>query len=382
MLSKSIPCSVYRGGTSRGIFFKEEDLPTSTEVRERIFIQAIGSSDSSQVDGLGGRSSHTNKVAIIGQSTKEGVDVDYTFVQLSPHNNQIDYSGTCGNLMSAVGAYAVDEGMVETKKTLTEVTVFNTNIDKYLEIEVPTTRDGKYNSDGEFYIAGLNNPGAKIVTKILSPGGTLTDSLFPSGEKSIIQDGSKKYEVSFVDLANPFIYIKAKDIGLSGSESIDSISSNLEMMDTLERIRKVAAIEFGLASNIDNVSLAIPKIAIVSEPQEYLTANNKVITQNQVDIVTKMLSVGKVHHSFAVSGLMNVAAATLLENTIVNEVSRNKEDIELENDTFIVKVGHANGVSEVKISLDSNNNDIKYAALDRHARRIIKGELYLSNWVL
>ena len=380
MSRNSIPCSVYRGGTSRGIFFKEDDLPNSTDVREKIFIQAIGSSDSSQVDGLGGRSSHTNKIAIIDRSKKKGADIDYTFVQLSPHNNRIDYSGTCGNLMSAVGAYAIDEGMVESKNPITVVNVYNTNIDKYLEIEVPTT-DGKYDNDGDFYIAGLDKPGAKIVTKILSPGGTLTESLFPGGEKARIHEGNKNYEVSFVDLANPFIYIKAKDVGLSGTESIDSIDSNLGLMNTLERIRKLASVKFGLARNIDDVSLAIPKIAIVSEPQEYLTADDKVILKDQVDIVTKMISVGKVHHSFAVSGLMNIAAATLLDNTIVNEISRDRETIRSENDIFNVKVGHANGVSEVKISLNLDKNDIKYAALERHARCIIKGELYLSNWV-
>jgi 2-methylaconitate cis-trans-isomerase PrpF len=378
MNQHTIPCSVYRGGTSRGVFFMENDLPKDVSRRHNIFLQAIGSHDVSQVDGLGGRNSHTSKIAVINESSEEGTDIDYTFVQLSTDQNIIDYKGTCENLMSAVGAFAVNENLVPVTEPLTTVRVYNTNIDKYLEIDV-SVENGAAAVDGDFYMAGLTRPGAKIVTKILAPGGTLTNATLPHGKQFDITADGQLYKISFVDLVNPFVYVKAEDLGLGGNETNETLQNNQKLMDTLEGIRRQAAVTVGLVENSEDISASVPKLAIVSSPKDYVTGTGQTIKSNETDIVTKMISVGNVHHSFAVSGLMNIAAAALLNGTLPDEVCRQKDALQKTQDDYTVRVGHPGGVSEVKVALDHTHNDIFYTALDRHARCIIKGDLMIPD---
>ncbi|MGM8215044.1 PrpF domain-containing protein [Bacillaceae bacterium W0354] len=378
MNQNTIPCIVYRGGTSRGVFFHEKDLPKDLNLRRKIFIHAIGSYDPTHVDGLGGGTSHTSKVAIMSPSDDPNADVNYTFVQLGLNENIVDYNGTCGNLMSAAGAFAVDEGLVKATEPITEVRVYNTNIKKYLSIKIPT-ENGHTKVNGDFYMSGLRNPGAKIVVDILNPGGATTGSSLPIGKKCELQTTEGALEVSFVDVVNPFGYVSASSFGLKGNEQKNDLEADNAFMKRFEEVRRNVAVQVGLAEDINNVSEAVPKMAFVSKPQDYKTVNGELIKSDQVDIVAKMTSVGRIHSSFAVSGLMNIASAVLLEGTIPNSVANQNIHYDESNNQYTVRIGHANGVASVKVTLTNDKNDIAAITLDRHARRIMKGDLFIPN---
>ena len=376
MPQTSIPCVIYRGGTSRGIFFHEKDLPKEEEKRREIFVTAIGSYDPTQVDGLGGTTSHTSKVAIISPSNDPNADVNYTFVQLGQDESIVDYQGTCGNLMSAVGAFAVDEGLVQATEPYTDVRVYNTNIEKYLIIKVPT-ENGHAKVDGDFYMAGLKKPGAKIIIDILNPGGATTNQTMPIGPVATVQTPSGNFDVSFLDIVNPFVFVNAQALGLKGNETKKELESSESFMSQFEAIRRAAAVKAGLAPSTDEVAVSIPKMAFVAEPQDYVTVNGEKVSKDDVDIVTKMTSVGKIHNSFAVSGLMNVAAAVVLKGTIPSAVANPQIKTGENENQYVVRIGHANGVATVKVTLTEDGKDIAAITLDRHARRIMKGELFI-----
>src|SRR5690625_3752921 len=193
----TVPCVVYRGGTSRGLFFHEGDLPKEEVLREKIFLKGIGAEDHSHVNGLGGGSSHTSKVVIIDRSEHPNADVNYTFVQLGIGSTIIDYEGTCGNLMAAVGAFAVDEGMVdlagETESII--VKVWNTNINKYLKIKVPL-ENGKAKVTGKYHLPGISDSGAKITVDIENPGGGKTGKTMPLSPENTLLLGAKNCSYS------------------------------------------------------------------------------------------------------------------------------------------------------------------------------------------
>ncbi|NOU97823.1 PrpF protein [Paenibacillus sp. LMG 31456] len=370
----SIPCTVYRGGTSRGIFFVKSSLPEDAQLQKKIFLHGIDAYNVNQINGLGSGTSHTSKVCVISQSLLDGVDVDYTFYQIGIGEEIIDDKGTCGNLMAAVGAFAVDEGLVIANPSTdyVNVSVFNTNIKKKLQLKVPVV-NGRARVSGDYVMPGVSGTGAQFAVDILNPGGAKTGKTLPIDVLFSMETDRRAYEVSFVDVVNPFVYVAANDLGVKGTEPSSELTMNEGLLVEIEAIRSRMAIHAGMAKSPEEVAGSVPKIALVAEPQDYVTSAGKLIRKEEVDIVARMLSMGKFHRTFAGSGLYNLAAAALLQGTIPNRFAVEKDGVQGQ----IIRIGHPEGIAEVRVSLTEDGKDVVSIGLDRTARRIMKGDLYI-----
>ncbi|WP_010283499.1 PrpF domain-containing protein [Bacillus timonensis] len=372
----SVRCVVYRGGTSRGIFFHEKDLPTNKELQHRIFLEGIDAYNPSQINGLGSGTSHTSKVMVISEPSVKDADLDYTFYQIGIGEVVVDDEGTCGNLMAAIGAFAVDEGLVKTNPNADFITVsaFNKNINKMIKMRVPLS-NGKAKVSGDYLMPGIVTPGAKIIVNILSPGGGKTGKTIPIGLKTYVATEKRNIGASFIDIVNPFVYLAASDFGLTGSELNSVVGADMELMSELEEIRLKMAVAGGVAKNEEEAKNipSIPKLALVASPHDYVTSGGKVIKADEIDIVAKMISMKRFHRTFAGSGLYNLAATALLEGSIPNLHSR-KKDGSMEQ---IIRIGHPEGIAEVRVKLTDDQKDVASVGLDRTARRIVKGDLYI-----
>lgn len=376
MTQYTIPCALYRGGTSRGLFFHKHDLPEDIGTVHKIFLTGIDAYNASQIDGVGSGTSHSSKVCVISGSSKESADVDFTFYQIGIGEEIVDQKGTCGNLMAAVGAFAVDEGYVDVSLTASQVkvSVFNTNINKMLHISVPV-ENGKAKAGGEYLMPGLVKSGAKFAVNILNPGGAKTGSTLPLELIYTVTTQNSTYEVSFLDVVNPFVFVSAKDLGIKGTELNSELTMNRFLMDELDDIRVKLAVAAGMSKTEDEARLtpSIPKIAIVSEPQDYVTSAGKLIKAEEVDIVAKMISMGNFHRTFAGSGLNCLGSAALLPGTLPNRFARSMKPEREQT----IRIGQPEGVTEVRVALTEDKQDVSYVGMDRTARRILKGDLYI-----
>ena len=360
----------------RGIFFNKEDLPEDRKLQHNIFMSGIDAHNPSQINGLGSGTSHTSKVCVISKSNHSEIDVDYTFYQIGIGEELVDDKGTCGNLMAAVGAYAVDEGLVDVDHhaNAIDVKVFNTNIKRVLTINVPVI-NGKAKVTGDYMVPGLNQPGAKFVVSILDPGGGKTGQTMPLGPVYALKTEEERYDVSFVDVVNPFVFVQAKDLGITGTEPNRELTSNKALLDEIEAIRLEMAVASGMSATISSArrTPSVPKIAIVTEAQDYVTPAGKLIKADDIDVFAKMLSMGAFHRTFAGSGLYCIAAAAMLQGTIVNQLLNGMDN----NHERIIRIGHPEGIANVKVARYKDKLDIAYVGLERTARRIIKGDLYI-----
>lgn len=375
----TIPCAIYRGGTSRGLFFHERNLPDDVELRKKIFIKSIGSEDWSNVDGLGGGTSHTSKVVIIDKSDHPDIDVLYTFVQLGLGTNTVDYEGTCGNLMAAVGAFAVDEELVQTTPGASEivVTALSTNINKQIRIHVPV-ENGFAKVNGDYHISGVKASGAKYKVEIINPGGGKTGETLPLGPTVTDFVNEKPIPYSFIDIVNPFVYVDAEDLSLNGSENNEEVAQRNTVLKVLESIRSHVAVKSALSPTIELAKTkytAIPKIAYVASPRDYKTSTGRLIKQEEIDIMARMTSMGKMHRTFAASGLFNLAAACMLKGTIPYGVSS------IDKDTVegIVRIGHPEGIVEIYVRKNQDANVIEAVGVERTARRLMDGRVFVPN---
>jgi len=367
---------MYRGGTSRGLFFQKKDLPQDLDLQRKIFIHGIDAYNPSQINGLGSGTSHTSKVVVVAPSSNKGTDIDYTFYQIGIGEELVDDHGTCGNLMAAVGAFAVDEGLVipDRDNSMVTVSVYNTNIKKLLRLQVPVL-NGKAKVSGDYLMPGVVTPGAKFIVDILDPGGGKTGKTLPLKATTIIEGDQSIYETSFVDVINPFVYVSGESLGLTAAELYSDLSGNTELLHELEMIRCKAAGVSNLVETLDkSVNLpSIPKISIVTKPKDYVAKNGREIKREEVDICAKMVSMGRFHRTYAASGLYNLAAALLLKGTVPNqclsEVNGSGEQL--------IRIGHPEGIVNVRVSLTEDKKDIAFVGMERTARRIVKGDLFI-----
>lgn len=378
MTQYSIPCSVYRGGTSRGLFFLENNLPIDTEKKKEIFLSGIDAYNPSQVNGLGSGASHASKVVVISPSNKPEVHVEYTFYQVGIGSPITDDKGTCGNLMAAVGAFVVDEGLVEFDRLAkyVNITVYNTNVKMKLLIRVPL-KEGKAQVRGDYLMPGLVTTGAKLSINILEPGGGTTGETAPLGKIHTLDVDGSEYEVSFIDVVNPFLHISSIALGINGTEQIEELSSNEKLLARLDLIRNLITVEIGFAKTVQEAKLkapAIPKITFVAKPQDYITTSGEKVKATDVDIIAKMISMERLHRTFAGSGLFNLATATLLPGTVPNLLANREFSTEQK-----VRIGHPDGIAEVYVRLTDDRSDVESVGLDRTARRIMKGQLFIPN---
>lgn len=376
-MQRKIPCTVMRGGTSKGLFFRSEVFPGDPVLRDKVILSAFGSPDPKQIDGMGGAVSVTSKLAIIGPPTVPGADVDYTFGQVSITHPLVDYKGNCGNISSAVGPYAVDDGLVPPEEPITTVRIYNTNTKKIIVARVPVS-GGKAEVEGDCRIAGVPGTGARITLDFQNPAGSVTGQLLPTGnlqdEFDLGPDGS--YRVSIVDAANPLVFVKADQLGLTGAEMPRDIDSNVRASRILERIRSEACFRLGLVSDPGKataLSPAVPKVAYLAKPGDYVTAGGVKVSFLEIDFLARTMSMQRAHRSYAITGAVCTAVAACLPGTVVHEVADFRR-------RYRVAFGHPDGVITLECSVREKEKGefvVERVAVERTARRIMDGYVYI-----
>lgn len=347
-----LPVTIIRGGTSKGVYILEKDLPADKAAWEPLLLRLMGSPDKKQIDGLGGSQSVTSKVAIVKKSDHPGADVDYTFAQVSVDKPLVSYKGNCGNISSGVGPFAIEKGLVKAQDGFTTVRIYNTNTDKIIAADVHT-KDGQVVYEGDFAIAGVPGTASPVKLKFVDPAGTLGKGLLPTGNAvdTLEVPGYGKVEVSIVDAANPLVFARAKDLGLTGKELPDDLNADAEKLELLEKVRGLAAVKLGL---IDDYTLSpwdtpgIPKMTFVAEADDYVTPDGKEIKKEQIDLLSHMMSMQKTHPSYAMTGAMCTAAAAVIPGSIVNQVL--PKDV----DTQFIRIGHPAGILECGVDFTEN----------------------------
>ena len=377
MAQQRVPCVVYRGGTSRGLFFYRKDLPEDWEAMKHIFLTGLDAYNLSQVDGLGGTASSTSKAVIMAPSEREDADVDYTFIQIGVGEPLADPKGTCGNLMAATALFAIDEGLVAFRPDEREglVRVWDTNTKNILNITVPL-EGGIAAIKGGYHMPGVVQPGPKIKVSIMNPGGGRTGKTLTLGTVSEVTTQDGTYAVTFADIVNPLVFMEAGDVGLTGTEPSSAVAADEALIWRVRRIRDTVAVQLGFASSLATAheeSPALPRIVMVAPPQDYVTTSGEKIKAEDTDVLVKVLSMGKLHRTSPASGLYCIAAACLLPGTIANKVARKKEGIKDQ----VIRIAHPDGVVDVNVSLTDDGSDVLCVGTDRTARRIMKGELFV-----
>jgi 2-methylaconitate cis-trans-isomerase PrpF len=378
---EKIKLAIIRGGTSKGVYLMDNELPTNSKARDRVILSIFGSPDSRQIDGLGGADPLTSKVAIIKRSTRDGVDVDYTFGQVAIDRAFIDYNNNCGNISAGVGPFAIDEGWVHVSEPITKVRIFNTNTQNIIEAEVPV-KNGRALVAGDFRIPGVQGTGAKIVLNFLNSGGSKTGKLLPTGNKidTIFMSDGSSLRISIVDAANPAIFVKAKDIGLTGKELPDEINQNSSILIKLEEIRSVAAEMLGFVSIRSEATVkspTIPKVVYVAEAEDYLTTEGVAVKAERCSFLARTMSMQKMHKAYAVTGGICTSTAALIPGTVVNEVYQY-----VKNSSRKIHLGHPSGVMEFTVELEYKKGGavrLIQAAVARTARRILDGFAYVPS---
>lgn len=379
-MQKSIQTVLMRGGTSKGLFFHENHLPANIDDRNKVVLAIYGSPDPNkrQIDGIGGAASTSSKVAIISPSDNPEYDVVYNFGQVSIDRPIVDFKGNCGNISSAVGPFAINEGLVKAVEPITRVRIHQKNTDKLIIAEVPV-KNGRFDCEGDYQIAGVPGMHSKIILRFVSPGGSLTGELFPTGNRTdeieIPRHG--KVKITIIDAANPVVIVRAESIGLVGTE-IDEVDADDATKETLEIIRCKAAVMTGLATSEQEATekcQAVPKIAFMSKSQPYVITGGRQVLADEVDIVARIMTMATLHRSYAVSGGIATAGAARIPGTVaydlISEASRNRD---------LLRIGHPSGIIDIGAVIDKEGDSYVYkeAVVGRTARRLMEGYAFVS----
>ena len=327
MRQPRVPAVFMRGGTSNAVVFDRRHLPDDEAVRERLFVAALGSPDpyGRQLDGMGGGISSLSKVCIVGPPSRPDADVDYTFGQVAVDSPQVDWSGNCGNMSSAIGPYAVDEGLVHAPGPEGVVVIHNTNTGKLIRSRFPV-EDGHAAVEGETTIPGVPGTGAPVDLEFLDPGGAVTGALLPTGNvlDLLEVEGAGSVAVSMVDAANPFVFVDASEAGITGTEMPTTLDARAEAMERLERIRAAAAVAMGIAASPAEASSrfpSAPKIGIVAPPRPAATLHGESVEAADGDLTARMVSMNNVHRALPLTGVLGFAVAAAIEGTVVSRVA-------------------------------------------------------------
>ncbi len=372
-----IPVTIMRGGTSRGIFFLEKDLPAPGPLRDGVLLRVFGSPDPKQIDGLGGATSVTSKAAVIGPPSVAGADVDYTFAQVSITAPLVDCKGNCGNISSAVGPFAIMAGLVRAIDPVTLVRIHNTNTGKIIVAEVPV-ENGRVVVEGECRIAGVPGSGARILLNFENPGGAVTGKLLPTGvSRETLPTDAGEYTVSIVDAANPTVFVRAQDIGMRGDETPQEIDADEALLGRLEAIRSAACERIGLVAHrrdATRLSPAVPKMTVVAPPMAYQATSGDSVAPEEIDLTARTMSMQKAHRNFAITGAVCTAVAARVPGTIVAEVTKPPAP-----SVTGLRLGHPGGVIalEVDVVAEGGSVTIRRAAVARTARRLMQGLAFI-----
>ena len=374
-MQHKVPAVFMRGGTSRAICFNEDDLAAYDQLtRERIILAALGSPDmhGRQVDGLGGGISSLSKVAIIGKSTQSDADVTFTFGQVDVRTSTIDWSSTCGNISSAVGPFAIDEGLVPAVEPITQIRVLATNTGKRYIAQVPVC-DGQAEVEGEYTIDGVPAPGACITLEYLEPGGSLGGSVLPTGlaQQEIIVASGRQVTLSLVDAAIPTVFVRAEELAVDARRLAADLDGEGVLQELLEEIRCHGAVLLGLAENIESAhthSQGAPKIAMVAPPASYESSGGKCVDVEHIDLLARAISMGNTHRTFPGTVSMCTAVAAAVAGTVVHEVSQAASSEQL-------RIGHPAGIMEIGAKVKRCGSEWRAESViaQRTARRIMEG---------
>jgi hypothetical protein len=360
MRQQKVRAVYMRGGTSRCLVFHARDLPAPGPARDAILLAALGSPDpyGRQLDGLGGGISSLSKACIIGPSTLPGADVDYTFAQVEVKRSLVDYAGNCGNCSSSVGPFAIDEGLVAARDGETVVRIHNTNTKKLIVAHVPVA-GGEAAVAGDFELAGVPGRGARIALDFVEPGGAGTGRLLPTGRTRDVIAG---VDVSCVDATNPVVFVRARDLGLTGIETPAAVDADHELSARLEMLRVEAAARMGMPE-----SAAVPKIAFVAPPADFAGLDGVRYPADTFDVLGRAISMGNCHRAFPLTVAMCLAVAARVDGTLVHEVARRREGD--------VMLGHPSGVLplDAAVGLKDGAPWAEKVTVYRTARRLMEG---------
>jgi 2-methylaconitate cis-trans-isomerase PrpF len=367
---RRIPAVYMRGGTSKALVFKEADLPETRDERDAIFLAAMGVPDPNarNLDGMGGGLSSLNKVCIVGPPSRADADVDYTFVQLTPDTDRVDYGGNCGNMSSAIGPFALEEGLVPPPAgSEAAVRIHNTNSGKLILARFPV-EDGLLATDGTFILDGVAGTAAPIRLEFLEPGGAGTGALLPTGNVVDRLDlgALGSIEASCIDAANPCVFVRAGGAGKSGAELPGDLEADTAWLERMEAIRQAGSVAMGLAPDLDAAaSLAsVPKVAMVSAPQQASLISGERLGSDEHDIAIRMISVGQPHRAVPITGAVCLAVACRIAGSIPHQACRAASGP--------IRIGHASGTTQVDASVNEAG-EAEYGAVYRSARRLMEG---------
>ena len=393
MTQESVPAMVFRGGTTKGVYFQREDMPADESTWEDLLLDAFGSPDPMQIDGIGGSHSTASKAMIVSPAPDEAIDVRYRFGQVGVEKPVVDWGGNCGNLTFAIGPYALEEGIVNSDDLgdRVDLVLENVNTGNVVEQSVPIAADGSPEYSGDFKVYGVPGTGSRVRSRFVDPGGSVTGAVFPTGNRTDVLSVPDvgDVEVSLVDVASPCVFARAGDVGLDVTSLPHEIDADDALLDRLERVRSAACARYGFvadAADATDVSPGIPKMVVVGEREPYETSTGETVPAGDYDLLARIMSLQKPHHAYAVTGAMSTAVAAVSLGTIPAEYFDGERDCEGKevvghDDVNVhdervrdVVIGHPKGTMRVGVELDGE--DVKATDMDRTARPIMCGDLF------
>lgn len=379
-----VAATYMRGGTSKGVFFRLQDLPEAAQVpgpaRDTLLLRVIGSPDAygKQIDGMGGATSSTSKTVILSKSTRSDHDVDYLFGQVAIDKPFVDWSGNCGNLTAAVGAFAISNGLIDAARIpqngICTVRIWQANIGKTIIAHVPITH-GEVQETGDFELDGVTFPAAEVQIEFMNPAADEDGeggSMFPTGNVVDVLEvpGIGSFNATMINAGIPTIFINADDLGYTGTELQDAINGDNAALAKFETIRAYGAMRMGLISHIDEAASRqhTPKIAIVAKPQTYVSSSGKTVNADEIDLLVRALSMGKLHHAMMGTAAVAIGTAAAIPGTLVNLAAGGGQK-------SAVRFGHPSGTLRVgaQASLVDGEWTVVKAIMSRSARVLMEG---------
>lgn len=378
-----IPATYMRGGTSKGVFFRLQDLPERCQVpgpaRDALFMRVIGSPDpyAAHIDGMGGATSSTSKCVILSKSSQPEHDVDYLYGQVSIDKAFVDWSGNCGNLSTAAGAFAIHAGLVDPARIpdngVCVVRIWQANIHKTIIAHVPVS-NGQVQETGDFELDGVTFPAAEIVLEFLDPSddGEEGGSMFPTGNlvDELEVPGVGTFKATMISAGIPTVFVNAEDIGYQGTELREAINGDPAQLARFEQIRVAGALRMGLIKSAEEAATRqhTPKIAFVSPPKSYQASSGKRIEANEVDLLVRALSMGKLHHAMMGTCAVAIGTAAAVPGTLVNLAAGGGE-------REAVRFGHPSGTLRVGAQARQVDGQwtVTKAIMSRSARILMEG---------
>ena len=366
--------SYYRGGTSRALFFRAQDLPQNRAEWDSIFCGTLGAPDPNgrQLDGMGGGVSSLSKICVVGPSKRPGAHVDYTFAQVGIKDGKVDYSANCGNMTSAVGPFAVDAAIVDVAQLMADsenqaiVKIYNANTDKIIHSTFQIG-NGEAAASGSFSLDGVAGNGSPIKLDFMNPAGAKTGKLLPTGNVIDVLDG---VETTCIDVSTLCVLVRAESLNVDGTTLPDQIDSHPALLQRLESIRRLAAVAMGLCETESSVPSGLPKIGVVSKSMDHSLLSGEILRAASVDLVVRVISMGQPHRAIPITVSLAVAATARLPGSVVADLI--SADTVNEAQTTI---GHPSGKVVVEAQFDDNSS-LRSATVYRTARRLMEGKVF------